>query len=555
MIIYNNKKEFLGIDKDSLKSLGYSSLAELQSEAADFGDLFVKTPGHVHNFVHVHWIDFVLCEDDRNACKAIIHAKNKNLNCILEIKTIYLTSSPNSKSYIINLNNLRNLSSNETNGISSELQTRAVPVPAIIIEEEIEEEIIIEDNIIIDKSELKKQKIINDPYETADDSSLDSYELSQEQLDEIGEPDVIAPTELEPAIEIDLDEPKERSKQVEEKTIEKDINPDFDINKTAEILEMDVATIEDFINDFISQAKEFKSKLYDSVTQEDLIILKSLSHQLKGVAANLRIHHCQDILIKINQADDFDSSEADLDIFYKLINKLAGEEEVAEEILEVPTQIEEPEEIITPKETIQEIVEIEEDDYILEADDSLSSEKKSEHKTNSMEIENDDDYILEIEDTLVSEPKSKNRTDSLEIESNDIPDIDDFDSLDLEQDKLLEEQNDISEIEEDKLVPLYDKTKIAGEIGLDEQSFNELFQDYQNETKDLISVIKVSIDTDSSANWKYAAIQLKGMSDNMRINNFTSELTTLISTNDKDDAQNALKKIEILLSQIISTKD
>ena len=88
MIIYNNKKEFLGIDKDSLKSLGYSSLAELQSEAADFGDLFVKTPGHVHNFVHVHWIDFVLCEDDRNACKAIIHAKNKNLNCILEIKTI-----------------------------------------------------------------------------------------------------------------------------------------------------------------------------------------------------------------------------------------------------------------------------------------------------------------------------------------------------------------------------------------------------------------------------------------------------------------------------------
>jgi len=53
MLIYNYQKEFLGIDEKDLKTLGFNSLSELRAEVTDFADLFVKTPGYVHNFQHV----------------------------------------------------------------------------------------------------------------------------------------------------------------------------------------------------------------------------------------------------------------------------------------------------------------------------------------------------------------------------------------------------------------------------------------------------------------------------------------------------------------------
>lgn len=78
MLIYNYKKEFLGIDESDLELLGLSNLADLRAEAADFADLFVKTPGFIHNFKHVHWIDYITCNDSGVESKAIIHIKNKN---------------------------------------------------------------------------------------------------------------------------------------------------------------------------------------------------------------------------------------------------------------------------------------------------------------------------------------------------------------------------------------------------------------------------------------------------------------------------------------------
>ncbi|MCF6330359.1 MAG: hypothetical protein L3I99_02275 [Sulfurimonas sp.] len=520
MIIYNNKKEFIGIDEENLKSLGYSDLVDLQSEAADFGDLFVKTPGHVHNFKHVHWIDFILCEENKNACKAIIHTKKGNFNCILEIKTIYLTSSPNSKSYIINLNNLKTLSSTETSDISSELQTRNIPVAAIAkeLEETDTKETQIINTVI---PEPVKKTIIDDPYETKDDFSLDSYELSKEQHDAIGEPDVINKTALDSEIETNLEE---SNKEETSSVIEYEKNNSFDIEKTAEILEMDIATIKDFVNDFVSQAKDFKNKLYNSVVEEDLVVLKALSHQLKGVAANLRIHDCQDILVKINKADNFTTSKADLDTFYELIANLSG------------TKLDKPQ--INETQDIDDVDIDENDDYILEIDDTLSTETKN--KTETLEIE-DDDYILEFNDTIISTNTSN--------EDDNIPDIEDFDSLDVQQDKLFQE------VQEESSIIKYNKVKIAEEIGLDTQSFDKLFDDYLDESEDLISIMEVSIENDDPINWNHSALKLKGMSDNMRIDNFIPELQTLILTDNQANAQEALIKVQASLSQIIITKD
>ena len=126
------------------------------------------------------------------------------------------------------------------------------------------------------------------------------------------------------------------------------------------------------------------------------------------------------------------------------------------------------------------------------------------------------------------------------------------------EDELIEQQKTTAESDEvviDKPVINYDKSKIADEIGLDKESFDELFQDYTDESKNLISTLQTSINNNNPDNWKYSAVKLKGMSDNMRINNFTSELEVLINTNDKTDAQDTLNKIQVTLSQILSTKE
>ena len=546
MIIYNNNKQFVGIDEENLKSLGYSNLASLQSEAMDFADLFVKTPGHIHNFKDVHWIDFILCSTDKSSSKAIIHANNKNFSCVLDIRTIYLSSAPTKESYIITLNNLRTLSAEEVQEISNELQTRVAPLAAtdIPIVDEIEDEVVIESNEDepIDIQETAKQEsqefvtesvnttVQADPYEVDDEFNLDVFEPSQDELDEIGDADLdtdqsIAqeiPQNLEDHINIDddlLEDIVEDTPKTEPENIPNEDETEeyiFNIQNTADALDMDVATIQDFVNDFIMQAKEFKSKLYDAVNNDDMDELKSLSHQLKGVAANLRIHDAQEILVTINKAENLTNSIMDLDTFYSIIAKLAGEEYKATSNLEIDNAIETDEDALE----IDNAIEIDED---------------------ALEIKDDLFEVEEVEE------------DALEIDE-DILEIDEFDLLDDEQDELIETKEQ-EEFADAKTSQLYDKKTVANEIGLDEDSFNELFEDYVNESKELVLEAKDAIESNSVEQWQHAAVKLKGMSDNMRVEAFKPEIEALITTQDATDAQNILIRLNKILLQIIEAKD
>ena len=196
MIIYDNNKQFIGIDEENLKSLGYSNLASLQAESADFADLFIKTPGHIHNFKHVHWIDFILCSTDKSSSKAIIHANGKNFSCLLDIKTIYLSSAPTKASFIILLNNLRLLSAEENQEISGELQSRVAPVCTTYVPPTQEDEVLDEKPDIEAVQEVlaqiqQVQEIQEDPYEVEEAFDLDVFEPTQEELDRIGDANIL----------------------------------------------------------------------------------------------------------------------------------------------------------------------------------------------------------------------------------------------------------------------------------------------------------------------------------------------------------------------------
>lgn len=382
MIIYNSNKKFIGIDESDLKILGFNTLAALQTEVEDFADFFVKTPGHVHNFKHIHWIDFVLFAKSAEESKAIIHANHKNFKVTLEVNTIYLSDAPSSQAFSISLNNIRSLSADE--------QTKIAEV-------------------------------------------IDIFEPIQDDLEHI------------------------------EEFV-------FDPQKTAEDLEMPVALIEEFIEDFISQAKQFKDAIYNSVEQSNMKELHAYSHKLKGVAANLKVNDALKILTKINKAKDFTTSKKDLDTFYKIITKLSE------------LKIDDDEPVIS-------------DDF-----DMLDDAMNEIFKENENENENDD-FITEI----------------------------------ATQD--------------------YNKASAANEIGIDEESFNELFNDYIDESQDLISSIEEAINNNDADTWRKASIKLKGMSDNMRIYSFGTDFEVLITTKATNDAKDALAHIQSIIFKLLETKN
>jgi len=451
MIIYNYNKEFIGIDQADLKALGFKDLSQLQSETADFADLFVKTPGHIHNFKHVHWIDFVLCAKSTDESKAIIHVNGKNFKVNLEIKILFLNDAPSSRAFAITLGNLKSLSKDEKIEIATEPQTIETPIVDLYDEAE--------DIVELDSKDLHEDEIIVDPY---------VQEFEDENEDEI----------------IDIHDFT------------------FDLQKTAEALEMPLSLIEEFIEDFINQAKEFKEKLYKAVEDNDMIELQALSHKLKGVAANLRVHDALEILSKINKAKDFATSKKDLDLFYEIISKLSGEEVLPQETAQT-TQTK-----ATEEDELDEILEIIDGDYDYE---------------DNIEIDLEDDDDNDDDDLLI------------------IPD--DFDIIDDDND------DDTSEDLQ------YNKTMAADEIGLDSSSFNELFDDYISESQNLVMSIEDAIQANDSDNWKNIAFKLKGMSDNMRINNFVSELEVLIHTKDSQEAKTALEKIQTKIFEILKIKD
>ncbi|CAI6147596.1 MAG: hypothetical protein SPLUMA2_SPLUMAMAG2_01676 [uncultured Sulfurimonas sp.] len=374
MLIYNFEKEFLGIDEKDLKTLGFKDLAGLRIEVTDFADLFVKTPGFVHNFKHVHWIDFITCAESSEESKAIINVNNKNYKCVLQISTTYLVDSPSSKAYIINLNNLRELNSSESERISGDITTRELPQTTVESKQifntpELSDAF---DTNNIEEELQAKPSAKGDPYETpieidldVEDDSFQEEELSTNldtalEIDEnLNLDDMSLDIDFEDDLSATLEEEPEEVDIPEIRTVKENFDNGYiyDPKVASDELGLPLDLIEEFIQDFIGQAKEFKTNLYQALDEQDLDALRTLSHKLKGVAANLRVEDALEILTTVNTSDDLNSIEDNLNTFYKIISKLAGEEISVEKEIQTPVLeevIQEPKLEIALEEEIEE---------------------------------------------------------------------------------------------------------------------------------------------------------------------------------------------------------
>lgn len=516
MLIYNYKKEFLGIDEKDLKILGFNDLEELRREITDFADLFVKTPGYIHNFQHVHWIDFITCGESSEESKVIINVKARNYRATLNIASAYLLDSPSSKAYFINLNNLKELSNKDVENISTDIANKPVVIPTQAPAK----------TFTAPKEEVRSPiapSVTHDPYESPLDLDMD---FDEEPKKEVKPKTTEAPKEIKKSdhildigdlsLDVDFEEelPKAPAK-TSVKTKESFNNGYvYDPKVASEELGLPIDLIEEFIQDFIAQSHEFKDGLYKSFSEGNLDNLKVLSHKLKGVAANLRIEDALETLTIINSSADINVLQENLDTFYKIIAKLAGE---TVEVENVTVAVADNQEVA-----------IDEDDF----------------KLDFKETEKSAPLALDIEDDLYSDPIDLDEPLTLSI------DEDSEESLDLLEMKD-EDKIEISESEKPQETKKgYSKKSIANEIGLDSNSFAELFEDYMNESTSITKDIKNFIENDDLASCKREAFKLKGMSEHMRIDSFTSELETLIKASDKDQMIDAITKIDAELAHI-----
>jgi len=355
MLIYNYQKEFLGIDEKDLKTLGFNSLSELRAEVTDFADLFVKTPGYVHNFQHVHWIDFINYADVSEESKVLINVNSKTFKATLSVSTLFLVDNPTSPAYMVHFHNLRPISKSEHKSIPADALERELPkvepqtpskafttpapkvAPAVhdtydaptqsfkpVSQEPAPlEKQYFDEPATISMPEISEPKLEEKPLDIYEETSV--QETSEEILD-VGDLSLdVFEEEPAPSAPVKQEIPTVNTEPaVKKEVVQKEWDNGYHYNPhiASKELGLPLDLIEEFIQDFIAQAKEFKSGIYSSIEEGDADNVKILSHKLKGVAANLRIEDAHEVLSAVSATNDIDVIHENLDTFYKNLDEL-----------------------------------------------------------------------------------------------------------------------------------------------------------------------------------------------------------------------------------------
>lgn len=510
MLIYNFQKEFIGMDEQDLKKIGFKNLAELRAQAADFADLFIKIPGYIHNFVNTHWIDFIIYDSLKKEFKVLIHANNKYYKAMLEIKTIYLIDNPSRPAYLVNLLTPTAVPTDELDKLLKDVQHLPEPEKSTT------------KKALFEGQNLEKEPLIQPP-EVAISNAL--LELGREveviepiiveipKVPEIPKVQIKTIPEEKKAIEPKIDLILDTQDYVPEKEIKSIPTISLKVKKIEEIkviqeeeniyiynpriasdaLGLPIDLIEEFLEDFMIQANDFRSNIYKALEEENITEAKSLAHKLKGVAANLRIEDAFEVLTVANNSTNLFEIKEHIDQFYTIMSKLSIHT-VVEEIKKSPT----PVSIVDDS--------IEGRDY----DDAIFIDINKENKPQ----------------------KSTNTSENQKIHAKD-------EAIFINPQEIASQSSGE-----------YNKVLAAKEIGIDTEFFNELFNDYIVDSAKLLEKIQEAIKNNNPALWQNDAHKLKGMSENMRIKQATKEIDRLLATHETSTAQISIDGIRTILKQI-----
>ncbi|QOR62381.1 Hpt domain-containing protein [Sulfurovum sp. ST-21] len=106
------------------------------------------------------------------------------------------------------------------------------------------------------------------------------------------------------------DDTEERAAEGEREPIDlSDVKPiyfDFQLEEAAKDLSLPVELIEEFVNDFIVQAREETKKMLAAYEKGDLETIQKIGHLLKGTSSNLRINPLSETLYEIQFNEDIE---------------------------------------------------------------------------------------------------------------------------------------------------------------------------------------------------------------------------------------------------------
>jgi len=534
VLFYNHKQEFIGIDEEGLKLLNYATLEDLLSVCHDVADLFAKEPGYIHNFKSFGWIDFLL-HADSDARSAIVHGNGRTFSCTLQVNSLFLSAEPSNPGYIIDMLHIQSISGDEIKPQQPITLKNKTEIKPLVSETPSFVETALPNYDHITPTTLSEPGVLDVPTyaepESPEEPIEDLYaKLSLPLNDEELEKEYFTPeptSSIESAAE-PLSVPKAQPKvdrpmlgdirysSAEKEfinTLKVDKSYRFDPNIAAHELGLPVDLIQEFIGDFIQQANEFKEELFEAALKGDINNLKILSHKLKGVAANLRIEDAFETLSIINTSSDSIEIEANLKYFYSIIEKLEGKEPSLENETE---------------------------------DEDITPRIETSSPTHSDDIY---EFAFKEKEPLLIQEKDLDQI---------IPQQDKTPPIDLSYDEPFKEaipSFEESSIEEDlDTEPVrtlhYDKGVIAGQLGIELDFFNELIDEYKHDALRSGNEISAAISAFDTHAWKKTASQLKGISDNLRLNEISDELAILSQTNDAQEANKASKRLNSFLEQL-----
>jgi len=527
VLFYNHKHEFIGIDEDGLKLLNYATLDDLLGVCTDVADLFANEPGYIHNFKSFSWIDFLL-HADSDARSAIVHANGRTFSCTLSLHNLYLCAEPELNGYMVDMTHIQTISGDEIkpHTITPKVQPAVKPTMSKATPPPVSAPDILPDYAHLTPTALSEPGTLDVPsYPAADieipaEPSEDLYakltlSLSDEELyPEL--PQAAAPAEerIERPMLGDTRYSSAEKGFLENLKVDKSYR--FDPNVAAHELGLPVDLIEEFIGDFIQQAYEFKSELFEAALKGDTNNIKILSHKLKGVAANLRIEDAFETLSVINTSDDPIEIEANLKYFYTIVSKLEGKE--AEPAAEVEAPV-----FFKPE------------------------VRETEIPVKTVSLEEDDIYAFALKESepLTVWEESTASADSTEKE----PVIEPMHLESIEERLMPTVETAIPP--EPPMQPLhFDKHFIAGQLGIEDDFFDELIDEYKRDALVAGREITAAIGAFDTHAWKKTAAQLKGISDNLRLSEISDELAILSQTNDAQEANKASKRLNNFLEQL-----
>lgn len=525
MLIYNGNKEFVGITEDTLRSVGYNNATELLEDSVDFADLFENRPGYLHNFKNFSWLEYIIHNDQDNP-KARIRCNGKVYESSFEIDNYaFITSDGSEPGFSVELTDLvligdddgtqeRELFEPEAPQalqMPDLMQNKTISKPEIPeIKESIPEPIPVSETV----EPLPMPDLMEDIEITEEEnlavSPLDIDLMSETPIDDLPDNDLDIPMVHE---EIEHTEIKTaQTPQIDIEGLELKIAPEYvyDPSIAADELGLPSDLIDEFVGDFIIQAKKFRPDIEEAISSQDFDNIQILSHKLKGVAANLRIENALEVLTVINSEKDINKLEKYLSYLYQIIEQLEGKSD--QSIPEIQKDIEPMSEII---ETLKS--DNDDDLYTL---DPISQSQGEHEDVIPLNMPPFDDALMEIEEKSY---------DPVEVVSEKSDTTTPLDHIDTSK---------------------FDIHKAAENLDIPMETLKSYVDDFVDQANSLKSALESALTSKNFEEVKQLSTQLKGISEALNMTYASDLLSLLQTTEDINIAIDNAKKLYVFIREL-----